>query len=741
MTKRVFLKNRRAFLRAASVSAGYLTVVGCSGGGAESLTGTAGAKDLGGLLSGSNSSLPPAPSPVDGSSPSSPSPGSSSPSGPVPVTGQTTLRVISSLGGSALPFTAGYAFRQGDIPSGSSVGASGTGLIGFQASVKNRWRDGSVKFAIVSGRIDLAANAERTLTLGRASSSGSGAALSLSDLKGTGITASISFSGYGSATWAEGDWDAPLLSWVSGPEMSSWVYRKPIGTDRHLNGWLEVRLYAGGAVEVVPWVENGYLLVASPGERSGTAAFALGGTQRFSGSVQLAHHTRTYLGSGSGLSHWLGVNPAITSKHDTGYLMSTKVVPAYRGASSGNVELMTGRLAQSYTPLGQHNYPNSMGAAGFDGSIGPLTEWDVAYLTSDADVRAWRAIIVNGYASGRYGIHYRDENTQRMPRFSSFPYLCLNSTNSGTYSIGESERGEVTPAPGGVAPATYTNSHAPAFGFMPYLVTGLWYFMDEMQHAAFFPYLKNGSAQRQQSRYVLESAAGANQIRGAAWALRTIAQAAAFTPDDDATVKAELVNTLHSNIDLYHSRYVAQPNNPLGLCKNDDERYWMDDFFTFAWGYLKDLQAHSASYDARLDAFLAYKYKAIVGRLGANSAGNWSYRRAAQYDGVSSPAGMWNADWNGGTGPWYSGWGEAYLADGWAYESGDTLLGAYADESGFAQSYWGNIQPAIAYAVDHGAAGALEAYNRMVGASNWARNAAYFSTSTPVWSVRPRSVS
>ena len=31
------------------------------------------------------------------------------------------------------------------------------------------------------------------------------------------------------------------------------TYRRPIGSDAHLVAWLEVRLYAGGAVEVLPW--------------------------------------------------------------------------------------------------------------------------------------------------------------------------------------------------------------------------------------------------------------------------------------------------------------------------------------------------------------------------------------------------------------------------------------------------------------------------------------------------------
>jgi hypothetical protein len=45
--------------------------------------------------------------------------------------------------------------------------------------------------------------------------------------------------------------------------------------------------------------------------------------------------------------------------------------------------------------------------------------------------------------------------------------------------------------------------------------------------------------------------------------------------------------------------------------------------------------------------------------------------------------------------------------------------------------------PAIAYAVHHNVPGALAAYNRMTGASNWSQLTADFSKA-PVWSVVPR---
>lgn len=665
---------------------------------------------------------------------------------PSPVTGSSTLRLTSTSTGTGLPFSAGYAFRQGDIPSGKYITASNANLRGFQAVVKNRWRDGSVKFAVLSGLADLQASVEQTVTIGWTDSAPTAAALGLAALKATGISASISYGAYGTATWSGSTWDSPFLSPVSGPEMSSWVYRQPIGSDQHLVAWMEVRLYRSGAVEIVPWIENGYLLRASPGERSGTATFAINGATRFSGGLTLYNHTRAVLASGQALSHWLNGDPGITFKHDMGYLQLTGLVPAYRARTSASSPIW-GRVSTSYTPLAQHDYPNGMGSAGFHPSIGPLPEWDVAYMTSGGDARAWRAVQINGYAAGRYGYHFRDETTNRAPRFSSYPNLVLSS-GSGISGTGSSSTNQYTPASSGGSAPSFTNSHMPAIGFMAYLVTGRWYFLDEMQLLSSAMFLKQSDNNRNFTQGVILASAGSNTTRGAAWTLRALADVAAMTPDEDEPMRSEYVGSVQGNIDAYHARYVARPNNPLGVVQpysdytsgdgKIDSAAWMEDFLTWSFGNMRSVQAYGSAFDTKVDQFLAWKYRSIVGRLGLNQSGSWSYRNAAVYTMPYAPSET--PDWAGGAGPWYSSWGDAYVANGMTYSAGNTLLGAYIDGEGLATSYWGNLQPAIAYAVEHGAAGALDAYNRMVGAANWSSAAAYFDSDTPVWSVRPRNV-
>lgn len=648
--------------------------------------------------------------------------------------------MLSAVGGAALPFALGFAFREGDVPAGSTV-VAGSG-VALQATVKNVWPDGSAKTVVLAGTADLQPNTWRTVTLSVAAPGSAGPSVSLQDLRATGVTASISFGSYGTVTWSGTDWDAPHAVWISGPQMSSWVYRRPIGSDAHLVAWLEVRCYRGGRVELLPWIENGYLTVSAPGERSGTATFSLNAAPRFSQSLSLRNHQRAVLASGSTLTHWVGGDPQVIWRHDVQYLQATKLVPLYRGATRASSPLY-GRLVSQYTPLAQANFPSAMGSAGYDPSIGLLPEWDVAYLTTGGDPRALRAVIINGYAAGRYGTHFRDQNTQRPARISQHPDLVLEGS-SGVVGTGSSSTNTYTPAASGATPPSFASSHQPSIGYMAYLLTGWRYFLEEAQFVASVNLFKQSNTTRQRARGIIETSAGANTTRGAAWSLRAVAQAAAISPDDDP-LRDEFATVVGENVAYYHGRYVAAAHNPLGLTHPYSSyngtanpwtsASWMEDFLTGVFGYAWELKVTASGLEQRFRDFLAWKYRSIVGRLGGSGAGEFSYRYAAQYTVPYAPSA--SSNWSNGSGPWYGSWGEVARVMGLSTsgEMGQSLVSGYPEE---ATSYWGNLMPAIAYAVDFGAAGAVEGWNRILSASNWPQQAARYDDD-PVWGVRPRS--
>ncbi len=650
-----------------------------------------------------------------------------------------SFELTSAIGGANLPFSLGYAFRKGDVPAGKQVVGD---IPALQVSGKNWWPDGSLKFATISGRADLAAKTPRKIKLGVGTAT-AGNALTTAELRATGASAAIGAGSFGSVSWSGADWDAPFHQWISGPLMSSWIYRKPVASDPHLVGWLEVRLYMGGAVEILPWVENGYLNVAAPINKNAEYLFSLGGAERFRKSFDLPSHCRTVLIAGASFSYWLANDPQIVPSHDKGYLQATRLVPAY-GAAVPATAAVWSALAQTYSPLQQSNYSNGMGQAGYQSPIGLLPEWDVLYLTSN-NSKAYAGVIVNAYSAGRYGTHYRDETTNRPFKFSRYPNLVVDGgVSTGISNTGASTKNTFTPVAQGTAPQGWATSHHPSVGYTAYLLTGRFYFMEEVQFAANINYLKNTDHTRKFSSGVFMSNVGANTTRGAGWAVRTLAQAACVTPDTDSALRDEYVASMAANVDFYYATYVGQLNNPFGFVApysnytsgagHYSEAVWMQDFVTAAFGYAIDLEpAMPQASVLRLASFFAWKAQSIIGRLGSSATTDFSYRQAAQYSVSVAPSE--NANFENGSGPWYKNWGEIYTATLGMPNPGVTgaLSGGNYPEP---TSYWGNLQPAIAYAVQHKVAGAREAYARMRGAPNWNEINDQFNDS-PVWSVVP----
>jgi hypothetical protein len=643
------------------------------------------------------------------------------------------------------PYCVGFAFRQGSIPSGSYVAAS-TGT--FQFTAKNTWPDGSLKFAVLAGQLSLQAGVPQAVTLSRTGSVPSGVALGLAELKATGVTAQIGAGSFGTASWQGTDWDSPFQTWVTGPQMSSWIFRKPIGSDAHLVGWLELRLFANGVVEVLPWIENGYLMVPGPINKSATYTFSLNGSQKFSAAVDLKHHQRTVLIAGTALSYWNITDPGLSIKHDGAYLMSTELVPTYRAQVSSTAPQIAALPAQ-YVPLqqGSFNYDgDDMAGPGYQEPIGLLPMHDVLHITCPADTYA--SVVRNGFSAGRYGMQYRDETTHRPIRFSQYPNLVLAG--------GASTRSQYTPTPSGGYGPNWDVAHSPSVGFMAYLVTGRFYFMEQSLFAATFNYLikVDSDPMRGGSKGLVQSNYGGWQTRACAWQLRALAHAACVVPDDDP-LRAEFAASVVANIDQYYNQYVAQPNNPWGWVE-PGEGYnsvgpnvgapWQQDFVTAAVGYSLALGLPvDAVHQARWLAFFSWKAQSVIKRLGPSS-GFWYINADGYIQAISADNKLTEQAFRTGVGNWASE-SESYTLTptyaavisttfAWRGTTDGILCGEIMPGD---RSFWGNLMPALSYAVRFGVSGALAAYNRILGATNWPNLRAAFD-GQPVWAVAPARI-
>jgi hypothetical protein len=247
---------------------------------------------------------------------------------------------------------------------------------------------------------------------------------------------------------------------------------------------------------------------------------------------------------------------------------------------------------------------------------------------------------------------------------------------------------------------------------------------------------------RDGSKGLVQATPGAFQTRSCAWDWRSRVQALCVTPDDDVALRNEFIASVEVNIEYFHARYVAQPNNPYGWIK-PGEWYgsaqvgtpWQQDFVTAVFGYAACMGLPISSAAAtKLDAFFQWKARSVIMRLGAKD-GFW-YVNAAPYTMVITPSTSPNYD--NGTGPWLANDAAVYaatyaVAPAWLSSTEGTLA---AEIFPGERSMLGNLMPAIAYAVRHGVPGAQAAYGRLTSATNWPAVRAAFNQS-PVWAVQP----
>lgn len=599
--------------------------------------------------------------------------------------------------------------------------------------------------AVLSGRAALSANSPAELKLIASNSSASTAAIDLAELVALNPQASIELGPFGTVSLSSVI-NSPWKQTIAGPQMSEWIYRQAVGADPHLVVWWRVRFYGGNDVDVMVGVENGYLLVPGAARKDYTATITINGSVRYSGAIQHFHHTRW------AMQFWYAGDPLVTPSHDGKYLTDSKLFPNYGWRNPSNSAL--NGLSESFAPFAQNDMPAAMGTAGFHPSIGLLPVWDALYVTS-GDARAWKSMIANAFSYGRYGVHYRDETTQRPARISQYPNLVLTGS-SGIVAAGSSGTGQYAPGanqPG--VPAFYA-SHHPAPPYAAALLTGEWWFIEELQFVASANVLHVTDFERQFEKGIIRTE-DSPATRGAGWRLRTLAMTVTATPTNDP-MHAEYQAQWANNMKWYADRYVRGTSdggvfvNGFGIFKgysaNNTSLYnpgsgkwwgaaWMQAFVQGALGFAWDLQP-GAEADHRLVRDFAYQF--TVGLMGDSSG--WDYRRGAPYDFPYSQTDSQNP-------PSYFPSFKAALEYYEQYK-GLTPISAQSDKllrldssdtpagpGVFATGFWGNMQPARAYAVEHGAVGAAAGYARVTGASNYA-SALTDMDDMPVWGIVPR---
>lgn len=609
-----------------------------------------------------------------------------------------------------VPVMAGVVFREGDVT--GPLGASHSGL---SVAVLCTWPDGSVKHAAVCGRVDASARVTFTTVFDGSP------VLTGSAIQAAAPSAVVDLGAHGSVSLSS-LLASPTKTWVSTPKMVECHYRAQIGsTDMAVLFY--VRLWDDGTMWIRAAVENSNRIRAS-----GTN-YVISGTVTIDGSVVQTYSAWTlYRNTQNIFERWVGATQYdVVVNHDVKQITRTKLVPNY-GMATTISDSALNSLPTTYTPNGNLLFTAGMGNTGYQPQIGILPKWDAMYLVS-GDSRAWRSVMAHGKAGFSYGILWREGSTMLCP--TDHP----NDNYGGTGYGGGTEIAN--------GPLTWENAHHPSMGYLAYLLSGDALYADAMlgQCATLFQLMNAGygAGVARLDKW--------GQTRGTAWFMRTLGQAAALVRDSSVE-RPVFAAWLATYIDYYASVSFEDPaavNSEIGYptvvstynpSNPQTVGTWMHHFWIGTMGFLSDIGALSGAQQTKLVSLRDWMYRGIVGVLGDGSG--YCYAYASRYTITISSEVVPDYTLRKAS-QIYQTWAEVMTATNGAQSCGTAMLGTGAEAPSAADAgYWGNLLPAITYAVDHNAAGAAAAYGRMTGASNWSALAGSGWASTPLWGTTPR---
>lgn len=629
---------------------------------------------------------------------------------PVNSMGRVASFELKSSSSGTMPFHLGFGFKKGDIPAFAALDIPNSQVI-----ILKKWNDGSAKHALISGHVALTANQPLTVNVLRSSTNSAGTAMTAAQISAANPSATVNLGGLGNVSLSS-ILNNPIRTFVSGPEMVEAHYKAALG---NALVFFYVRLFKNGRVWVRTSVENGYVDKASS-DLAHSANIAIGGVTVFSSaSMTTPNHTR-WTAEG-----WIGGDPQVFAKQDVTYLIQSRLVPNYMILGKANEVVMNG-LYQNYKPNERGDWTANMGETGYQEQIGLLPLWDSLYLTSGGDQRAFNSVMANSKALGSYAIVWRGSLDGLPLKPSSFPTYSFSGPNQG---------GGNPPAPNGLQ---WEMAHHGSAGYLAYILTGDYFFLETMQHQSGNCFLSNGAAPGSGVNRKMVS-----QTRAAAWCFRTLGQLAGIAPLDSVT--QDYAAILKSNADSLWSAALSA-GSPLGFVyeycpgscfssysPSGSTSVFMHAFYVQAFGMVSDLEPLSDM--TNWNNVRNRVYQIPVGLLGSGAAGTFCYSYASDYT-VMLAAGA-----TASISQTYKTWGEVFAATHPGVTTcGNSLLGSSGGGPTAASGgYWGNLLPAIAYAVDHGAPGAAASWARLTGATNWSTEILKSGfENVPIWGVVPR---
>lgn len=468
------------------------------------------------------------------------------------------------------PISIPRAFRQGEIPNFAKASIDGKPLL-TQCDVKNRWPDGSLKYAIVSfvtpnlpgkGSVVVSfSNQESGNNSGYASKDEMlnqdydfDAAIEMQSGSTQTVRAREMLSKGAYRYWLQGPVVTAVIIEDRTPERS---FDKDFGDgSKALHPIFEAWFYpASKKVFVAYTVEN---IWASSDVSRSMRDLSYGLTLRAGAAapkVKFSEPVFKHIGRTRWHKrYWVGDDPgSVRVDHNFAYWTSTHAIPNWDTSirvtsalvsSRTGVDSATDRIEGNDKGIGF--YEKYLIQGGASDWIGLATTWDILYLYS-MDDRLLRSSLGNADLAGRIPWNFREAdsgagtghffdatgkvntfgrivsvNARKRVTLGDLPQTCSGGLGKDEIKTGAiNDEGWTT-----------TRDHMPDVAYIPYLFSGQYYYLESLQlQAAYIIGFKLGCVEESYTRQGDEGFLHDTQIRGDAWGFRTLAYAAFISPD------------------------------------------------------------------------------------------------------------------------------------------------------------------------------------------------------------------
>ncbi|HET7561827.1 MAG TPA: hypothetical protein VFJ87_05555 [Rhodanobacteraceae bacterium] len=535
-----------------------------------------------------------------------------------------------------IPVTFGQVFKAGTVAKGASVTATVDGrVVPLQVDVKATNADGSLRHAVLTTVVPkLAGGANEPLALAVAVPAATRPPVTLAQVLATpfNATASLDIGGEVYTASARALLEAAESAndckpggttcnvWLAGPLVGEWIVRGAARTtsgtvNPNLDVSFNVRAYAGPTPGSIAYMRTNIVIentrAFSPQAQPQYTATLTSGSAHYTSPALIQYaYTRWHR-----VLWWNDIEPRVYLRQDTQYIQDSMAVSKY--AQLHPDASFLAKLRQSCAPLDHCDQTQHMGNAGAQPAIGPLPRWTSVYIV-DPDVRAYNWMLANTDALGAYSVHYRDQatgwplSTRKHPNVTIYNWSHAKDVAHGNTASAADYRRDLLPtcvnnlvvqkcdhpwySTGN--PNAWDNAHQPAASYVAYMVTGSYYYMEELAFYGSMNVLATNETYRGFSKGLVGRAWG--QVRGKAWVLRQLVNAAWLLPDD-YPLKAEFNADVNNSIADLNATYTNNPDaNPLGLMtggavystkggKNNAMAPWQHSFLTWSAGHAAEL--------------------------------------------------------------------------------------------------------------------------------------------------------